>query len=429
MLTTYLGLAMLANYQFALLVSVAAGLSNLLYKKIYTKIKKLSSEVSKKGDNFNGYMIEAVHNFKYLKSTGYLNVFSQKLRKVIDSTEALNKKSGFYSAITFGIKEPMVMIIVVSVIFIQIVWMEKPLSTIILSLLLFYRALYFLIALQGDWQVFIQNLGAMHSVTKISENMCNMYEKQGNKHFKSLSQNITVENVSFSYGENKVLNKICISVPKNKTIALVGNSGSGKTTLANIVCGLILPKHGTVLIDGVPLHHFDLNSYRSKIGYISQEFAVFNDTIYNNITFWSERTPENINTFWEVARLASLEEFISMQPDKENTRLGDNGILISGGQRQRISIARELFKKPELLILDEATSSLDSETEALIQENIERLHGSFTIIIIAHRLSTIKGADEIYVLENGGVNNSGNYDDLLNRSDKFRRMVEIQKLF
>ncbi len=131
---------------------------------------------------------------------------------------------------------------------------------------------------------------------------------------------------------------------------------------------------------------YNLNTYRDKVGYISQEPVVFNDTIYNNITFWAEPTAENQKRFKDVLRMASLGSFVESLPEKEETRLGDNGILISGGQRQRISIARELYKNTEVLIFDEATSALDSETEKIIQENIEALRGNYTIVLIAHRL-------------------------------------------
>jgi len=177
--------------------------------------------------------------------------------------------------------------------------------------------------------------------------------------------------------------------------------------LANLIATLLKPTKGDILFDNNPATLYDLKTYRNKIGYISQEPVIFNDTIYNNIAFWQEISPENMANFWKVAKLTHLEDFIKSLKDKENTRLGDNGILISGGQKQRISIARELYKNVELLILDEATSSLDSETESIIQKNIDTLHGNFTIVIIAHRLSTIKNADVIYLIEKGKIVDSG----------------------
>jgi ABC-type multidrug transport system fused ATPase/permease subunit len=234
--------------------------------------------------------------------------------------------------------------------------------------------------------------------------------------------------VIFNYGAYRVLNGINIKIPKNQTVAFVGETGSGKTTLANIIATLITPESGQILADGVSLREYNLYSYRDKIGYISQESVVFSDTIFNNITFWEEPTHENVKRFWEVIELVSLNEFIQSLPDKEFTQLGDNGIFISGGQRQKVSIARELYKKSEILILDEATSNLDSETEKIVQTNVEKLHGSYTMIIIAHRLSTIKNVDKIYLLEKGKITASGKFDDMLEFSERFKRMVALQEI-
>ncbi|MEO7802489.1 MAG: ABC transporter ATP-binding protein [Ginsengibacter sp.] len=428
MLMSYVVLALLANYQFAILVAVSAGLTNIIYRYFYKRMKNASYEISKKGNDFNSFMIQAINYFKYLKSTNYLVRYSKKLGEVINKTEALNKRIGYYTAVTSGIKEPMILIIVAGVIYVQIHFMGGNLGSIILSLILFYRALNFLMSIQQQWQNYIQNTGAMVNVSELLQTMEAHKEKLGTYEFTSIESNIIVENVELSYGSNKILNNIEIIIPKNNTIALVGESGSGKTTLANIIIGLISPDKGKILVDGTPLQSFNLKSYREKIGYISQDSVIFNDDIYNNITFWSEKTNENLNKFWEVVEVTSLKTFIENQANKEYTRLGDNGILISGGQKQRISIARELFKNAEILILDEATSALDSETEHIIQENIENLHGKYTIIVIAHRLSTIKNVNRIYLLEKGNVVVSGDFDTMLNESDKFKRMVTLQGL-
>lgn len=429
MLISYVILALLANYQFAILVAISAGLTNLLYRKIYKAMKEASYEISKKGNDFNSYMIQAIHYFKYLKSTNYLRTYSRKLEEVIDRTEYLNRKTGYYAAVTSGIREPMILLIVVIVIYIQINWMGGNMGSIILSLVLFYRALTFLLQIQTQWQSFVQLTGSMLTVADLSKTMDDEVEINGDRTFKTIEKEIRIENTDLTYGSNKVLNNVNISIPKNKTIALVGASGSGKTTLANIIIGLIFPDTGKASIDNIPLTNFNLNSYRNKIGYISQDSVVFNDNIYNNITFWAEETAENVNRFWEVIKMASLEEFVSTQAEKEKTPLGDNGILISGGQKQRISIAREMYKRDvEILILDEATSALDSETELIIQENIENLHGQYTMIVIAHRLSTIRNVDTIYLLDKGKVTISGNFDFMLQKSDKFKRMVTLQGL-
>ncbi len=428
MLATYVVLALLANYQFAILVAISAGLTNILYTRIYKIMKEASIEISKKGHAFNSYMIQAIHYFKYLKSTNYFGSYSRKLSQIIDKTENLNRRTAYYAAVTTGIREPMILLIVVIVIYVQINWMGGNIGSIVLSLILFYRALTFLMGLQNQWQSFIVNTGAMHSVANLFESMNKNVEVMGSADFKTIQNSISIQNVNVSYGDNRVLSNVNVTIHKNKTIALVGASGSGKTTLANVIMALITPDSGKVSIDGIPINQYDLNSYRSKIGYISQDSVIFNDDIYNNITFWAERTPANEERFWEVIKMASLEEFVKNLPDKENTALGDHGILVSGGQKQRISIAREMYKKGQILILDEATSALDSETEHIIQENIENLHGQYTMIVIAHRLSTIKNVDTIYLLDKGHVNVSGDFDSMLQNSDQFKRMVSLQGL-
>lgn len=428
MLSTYIILAFFANWQFAILVSAGALLSNLLFVSIFRYTKRASVKLSKKGDHFNSYLIHAIHYFKYLKSTNTFKNYSIKLRKNISETELLNRKIGFYQAITSSVKEPVLIVIISMVILIQVKWFGTNMSTIILSLLLFYRALTFLMNLQNTWQAFIQNIGAMFSISEISDELKKRKENLGNKNFDRITSSLNLRNVSLSYGEKQILRNINLEIKKNQSIALVGESGSGKSTLSYLISGLIKPTSGTYTVDGVDINDLNLDDFRTKIGFISQDPVVFNDTIFNNITFWDNPTNENLKRFNEVIQLTYLSDFVNSLSEKENTYLGDHGILISGGQKQRISIARELYKNVELLILDEATSSLDSETEQIIQQNIEKLHGNVTMIIIAHRLSTIRNADSIYLMEKGNLMQSGTFDELMERSDHFRRMVELQEI-
>jgi ABC-type multidrug transport system fused ATPase/permease subunit len=426
MLTTYMALAFLANYQFALLVVVGGVASNLIYNKIYKTTKKASNDLSTKGANFNSFLVQTIQYFKYLKSTNTFNRYAGKLKIVINDAEALNKKIGHMTAIVVSIKEPIIVTIVALVIYAQLNWMGASLSSIILSLLLFYRSLNYLVMTQNYLQDFNEHSGGVTAVSTLTKEMSTLKEVNGSVVFKTVQNKIEIRDVSLSYDSLKVLDGINIELDKNSTIALVGESGAGKTTLANMISGLIRPDEGDVYVDDVAMAQYDLNTYRDKVGYISQEPVVFNDSIFNNITFWADRTPENVNRFNEVLRMASLNAFVDALPDKENTRLGDSGILISGGQRQRISIARELYKETEVLIFDEATSALDSETEKIIQENIDKLHGNRTIVLIAHRLSTIKGADTIYLLEKGKVTASGSFNEMVNKSTRFQKMVSLQ---
>lgn len=426
-LLTYILLAFVANWQFAILVAIGAGISNLFFRKLYKATKKASVTLSQKGHFFNSALIQSINYFKYLKATNYFEVFANKLKKTIDERENLNSKMGYYTSISVAAKEPIVIAIVVIIIYAQISWMGGSLGPILLSLLLFYRALTYLMSIQNNWQSFIQNVGALETVSSFFNEMEARQESEEGTKFTTIQNSIILDDVSFSYGSTKVLDHLNIEIRKNETIALIGESGSGKTTLANMIAGLLKPQSGNILVDGSSINNYNINSFRSRIGYISQEPAIFNDTIFNNITFWDEPTEENKKHFFHAVALASLSEFIDKQELKEDTPLGDNGILISGGQKQRISIARELYKKIDILILDEATSALDSETEHLIQKNIEMLHGNYTMVVIAHRLSTIKNADKIYLLENGSVSAVGTFNELLTQSSKFKRMVALQE--
>jgi subfamily B ATP-binding cassette protein MsbA len=428
MLLTYVIMAFLANWQFAFLVALCSLLSNLLFSRIVKTVKTSSMRISSKGNVFNAYLIEAVHFFKYLKATNQFKGFSKKIRQVIRDTEKLNTKVGHYQAITASIREPMVILIIVIVIIVQIRWIGGSLGSVILSLLLFYRALSFLMNYQNSWQSFVQNVGAIDSVTRLTQEMQMQKEPQQDIEFKGFQEGIEIRDVQFKYGDTTVLHNINIEIPRNQTIALVGESGSGKTTLANIITGLLPLENGSMLIDGQDLKLYNLDSYRSRIGYISQEAVIFKDNVFNNVTFWAETSAENISHFWKVVEMASLTDFIESLPNKEKTELGDKGMLISGGQKQRISIARELFKRADILILDEATSALDSETELIIQQNIEQLQGSYTMIIIAHRLSTIKNADKIFMLDGGQVTYSGSFSEMVENSERFKRMVYLQQI-
>jgi subfamily B ATP-binding cassette protein MsbA len=211
-------------------------------------------------------------------------------------------------------------------------------------------------------------------------------------------------------------------------LAFVGESGSGKTTLVNILAGLMPVDEGGMFIDGQKVSELDIRSYQSRIGYITQEPVIFSDTIFNNVTFWDEFSDQNYERFQYALKRASILDYVEKLPKTYNTMLGSNGVNLSGGQKQRISIARELYKNIDILIMDEATSALDTETESSIQENIDALKGEYTLLIVAHRLSTIKNADRIVLMKEGEIENIGNYADLVQNNKEFERMVKLQEL-
>lgn len=427
-LTSYIVLAFVANWKFALFILVGGYLSNFLYKKITNSVKASSLDISKRGNLFSGYIIQAVHNFKYLKATNQFSNFAIKLKGVIKEVERLNRKIGRGQAITLSSREPVIIFIVAIVILLQVNLMGSSLGSILLSLLLFYRALNGLVVVQMSWQSFMQNIGGLQSISDLNVSMQSAVEHQPKLSYEGFNQQIALKKISFSYGSNHVLKEIDMLIPKNQTIALVGESGSGKSTLANIITTLLKSVDGQLLVDGKDVYQYNLDSFRSRIGYITQEPVIFSDNIYNNITFWAKPTAENLSRFWEVIKKVSLLDFVENSAFKEKTVLGDNGMMVSGGQKQRISIARELFKQVDILILDEATSALDSQTERFIQNSIDELQGEYTMIVIAHRLSTIQNADVIYLIDHGKISASGNYHQLLANSERFQKMVFLQNV-
>lgn len=428
LLSVYVTLAMLSNFQFAILVSIGGYLSNFLFKMIFRFTEKASVGVTAFNHEFQSYLIQAVHNFKYLKATDYFAKYKLKLKAIIDSIEVQQRKIGVYNAFLSSTREPIVLIIVAVVILVQVNLMGGQMGTILASLLFFYRALNYVISLQTSWQGFVAHYGGIVAAMELMEEFRSLKESTGKRPEIEQIKEIQLQNLSFEYKQDiPVLKQVNLEVERLKTLALVGGSGSGKTTMVNLIIGLLEPVSGEILINGQTRSNFDKASYRKRFGYITQEPVIFNDNIFNNVTFWDERSPENLAKFEEAIRLANINTFVNSLPEKENTKLGDNGMLVSGGQKQRISIARELYKNVDVLILDEATSALDSETERSIQENIDNLRGKYTIIIVAHRLSTVKKADKILVLDSGDIVGEGNFESLVNSSKVFKRMVELQE--
>lgn len=427
LLSTYVFLAFLSNWKFALMVAAGAALTNFLYRYIYKVTKKKSRELTFVGNDFNGNLIQAIHNFKYLKATNYFAKYIEKLRINIINSERISYKIGKLGATAESLREPLIIIVIASVILIQVQLLNNDFGSILVSLLLFYRSLSYLVTVQNNWNGFIGASAGIDSVENLLLEFDQNKEVEGSETIQHI-RNIRLNSVGMKFGSKQILEDIELFIPQKNSIALVGESGAGKTTLANIICGLQPPTAGTIMIDDKSLYHTNLNNYRDKIGYITQEPVIFNDSVFNNVTFWADKSDSNLVKFWNTLAMVSIKNFVENLDEVEDTKLGNNGILISGGQKQRISIARELFKDVELLIMDEATSALDSETEKFIKNNIDTLHGKFTILIIAHRLSTIKNVDTIYLLEDGKILEQGNFDDLCGTSEKFRRMVELQEV-
>jgi ATP-binding cassette subfamily B protein/subfamily B ATP-binding cassette protein MsbA len=237
---------------------------------------------------------------------------------------------------------------------------------------------------------------------------------------------VNLDHVSFVYPgtQTKVIDEVTLRVAAGQTVALVGLSGAGKTTLCNLIARFFDPTSGRILLDGVDLRDYSVESYRQLLGIVEQDVFLFDGTIAENIAFG--RPSATDDEIVEAARAANAEEFIIKLPKSYDSLIGERGVKLSGGQRQRLAIARAILADPKILILDEATSNLDTESERLIQQSLSQLMIGRTSFIIAHRLSTIRHADLIVVLENGRILEAGPHDELLQQSGRYRRMVELQ---
>jgi subfamily B ATP-binding cassette protein MsbA len=251
-------------------------------------------------------------------------------------------------------------------------------------------------------------------------------DNDNGKKLQSFEHAIEFKNVSFSYNERMILNNINLIIPKGKTIALVGSSGAGKSTLADLVPRFHDVSSGEILIDGVNIKDYSLQSIRDKISIVTQEPILFNDTIANNISLGNQTAP--FSEIEEAARIANAHQFIIKKEDGFNSNIGDRGGKLSGGERQRLTIARAVLKNPPILILDEATSSLDTESERLVQDAINNMMQNRTSIVIAHRLSTIRTADEIVVLQNGTIVERGTHDELIIKDGFYNKLVQMQEV-
>ena len=271
-----------------------------------------------------------------------------------------------------------------------------------------------------------QGLAAAKRILPIIDNENKIKEIENSRKLNLKNGEIEFKNIYFKYNEdeNDVLNNVDILIKGGEMTSLVGHSGAGKSSIMNLIPRLYDKTSGDILIDKQSIYDLGINSLRSNISLVTQDITLFDDTIKNNISY--AKMDATNDEIYEAARLSHSEDFISKLPNKYETLIGENGVRLSGGEKQRISIARAILKKSKIILLDEATSSLDAETETKIQEAINLLTKNRTALVIAHRLSTVMNSNKIYVLERGKVVAEGAHGDLLNKSDIYKNFYEKQ---
>ena len=299
---------------------------------------------------------------------------------------------------------------------------------VLLLLYLFARVMPKLSSIQQNFQSFINMLPSFMRITEM-QGLCEAAAEPKIDTIEELKfqHNIRFEKVFFTYddqGKSPVINNLNLIIKAGETTAIVGPSGAGKSTIADLIMGLISPSHGQIFVDGMKLTAEQMKSWRKQVGYVPQDTFLFHDTLRANL-LWA-RPDAKEEEIIQSLKFAAAQEFVKGLPKGLDTILGDRGILVSGGERQRIALARALLRKPSLLILDEATSSLDSENEKRIQNAIENLHGRVTILLISHRLSTIRVADVIQVIEAGRLVESGIWDELVAKNGKLKELCAAQ---
>lgn len=430
----YLITASLLAWKFSLMALVAGVLLLLLFRGLNVYVHNLSRKTAYEQGNINKFLVQALQSFKYLASTAQLDFLRIGVMTSIGKLSKYSRSQGIAQSLTTALSEPISIIFILIVIIIQVTVLDAPLAPIFVALILFNRAMGSILGIQSAWQSTMGKIGSLEvvecEIKKLQENR----EVNGVIQIGAFSKEIELRNVSFSYDQEygNALENINLKIPVNSTVAFVGGSGAGKSTLVDMLTLLLKPQSGDIIIDEVSSLDLNLHSWRNQIGYVSQESVVFDDTVANNICLWKGDYNSDFlmkEQIEKASEQAYSKEFIYDLPQQFNTIVGDRGVRLSGGQRQRLFLARELFKEPRLLILDEATSALDSESESYIQESIEALKGTTTVVIIAHRLSTIKNADYIYVLNRGKIVEHGEYIRLMgNNNTVFSKMVRLQTL-
>ena len=377
------------------LISVALSLIIILiFQKINNTASFLGKKHTMKAENLIQDISDSINLSKYLRTHGKTNFMKDKIYNSYDELRKNNVKQGLNISIFHASYEYAFIGFLMLGLLIAARYFELPSSTIALITIILYRLFQRIKIFQQSYQQFNKTAPGYFSVNEKINRKENYIKDWGRKKFKDIKENIKFDNASVSIDGNKILSKINFKFEKNKVNAVIGKSGSGKTTLVDVITGLTELDEGKLSIDGVKLNSYSKESYQNSIGYVDQNPFLFNDTIINNIR-WGSKSNISKKAIFEISKQLKIHDLINSLPNGYESNVGDFGNSLSGGERQRIVLARTLLNKPKLLILDEATSQLDTNSQKIVLSVIKKIKKNTTIIMITHRKETLEIADNI----------------------------------
>jgi ATP-binding cassette subfamily C protein len=424
----YLTIAFALSAGMTALVLMSGALLAFIFRGRTQAIEDTGEQVSASTKSLYAATIEHLQSLKAAKTYGAetrnFAIFSELSADMATANvEGVRQQAAASTWFELG-----TVVILAVVLFVSIRVLAVPPASILILLLLFARVMPRIGSGQYSYRAFINSLPSFANLLDIEARCAAAAEPPPHPHQRlSLTRELAADDVSFNYSEGRVpaVCHLSLAIPAGKIVALVGPSGAGKSTIADILMGLIAPDSGTLKLDGRPLGPQSVRGWRDQIGYVAADTFLFHDTIRANLK-WA-RPEASEDEMLEALRQAAAYDFVAGLRDGLDTIVGDRGILVSQGERQRLALARAFLRRPSMLILDEATNSLDSENERRVLDAIERRRSELTVVLIAHRLSTIRWADLIYVIEGGKVVESGNWSSLSAlRGGRFRALWEAQ---
>ena len=417
------------NWKLALISIIMIPLASIAAKTLGKRISKVTTEAQQKSGFLTTYLVELFKNHKLIKIFQKESFEKNRADEYLTQLKDKNQKIQTVYVRMSPIMETLTGIMIAILIFYSGILISKGeldinnFFSFLAAMMLAYQPVRSLSTLN---MVLNQGLSAASRIMPIIDQKNMINDSSDAKDIKVKNSEIEFKDLNFSYeseGE-QTLNSINLEFKGGKMTSLVGHSGSGKSTIMNLIPRFYDTQSGDITIDNQSIYKTTINSLRKEISMVSQETTLFDDTIKNNIKYANEDATEE--EVLNVSKLSFCDEFINKLPDKYDTMIGENGVRLSGGEKQRLSIARAMLKKSSIILLDEATSSLDSETESKIQEALKVLTKDKTTIVIAHRLSTILNSSNIYVIDSGKVVGSGKHEDLLRKSELYKHFYEQQ---